>query len=183
VAPASEAATPVAEVAPTVDVPAPAEVAPTGPPAPAPRRVIMPQTGPRPIYTAPAPFPGAPARNRPIFERPRPGRAAAPDPSASPELRPRRPRHGTRRTPPHAPHPHLPRHPAGRSTRPPRLHSRRSAWSSWLPGARPGFGARPGGAPGGAPGAMPGPRAACVLPHVPASAVADSATRRPKKAR
>ena len=157
VAPASEATTSVAEVAPAVDVPTPAEAAPTGPPAPAPRRVIMPQTGPRPIYTAPAPVPGAPPRNRPIFERPRPGQSSGPGsfqrPGQSsgpggPGMAPgaRRPMHPTRPgfqgtggapgrpgfTPGGAP---------GRPGFPP----------------RPGFGARPGGAPGGAPGAMPGP--------------------------
>ena len=49
----------------------PEAAAPAGPAVP--RRVIMPQTGPRPIYTAPpAASCGVPQRGRPIFERPRP---------------------------------------------------------------------------------------------------------------
>jgi translation initiation factor IF-2 len=52
-------------------------------PAPPPRRLIVPQTGPRPVYAAPPPSPaqvrpatplrgGMPERGKPIFQRPRP---------------------------------------------------------------------------------------------------------------
>ncbi len=135
----------------------PEAAAPTAPQVPI-KRMIMPQTGPRPVYTAPPPSaattqnPGAAAggglqRGRPIFERPRP-QGSGSGPSAGyaggPGGRPamgtgpagRRPMHPTRQ------------YPAGAGgapgSRPPM-------------GGRPGFGARPGGpaGPGGAPGAMP----------------------------
>jgi len=91
-------------------------------PAPPPRRLIVPQTGPRPVYTAPvrpaasmATRPVMPERGKPIFQRPRPG--APPTGAARPPMRP-----GERR----GPHP----------TR------------SGAPGARPGFAGGPGvGAP------------------------------------
>ena len=90
-----------------------------------PRRFIVPQTGPRPVYTAPPAAPGRPAassaprgampeRGKPIFQRPRPG--AAPQGATRTPVRP-----GERR----GPHP----------TR------------SGAPGARPGFGPGVGGAP------------------------------------
>jgi len=89
--------------------------------APAPRRLIVPQTGPRPVYLAPVrtaastpPRPVMPERGKPIFQRPRPG--VPPTGAQRPALRP-----GERR----GPHP----------TR------------SGPPGARPGFGAGPGLAP------------------------------------
>ena len=71
-------------------------------PAPVARRVVMPQTGPRPIYTAPPGSPGGIQRGRPIFERPRPG-----GPPGAPGSRPpssmapgaRRPMHPTRTFP------------------------------------------------------------------------------------
>jgi translation initiation factor IF-2 len=173
-APVAEAAAPVdvlpAPVAssaatPEVDSSAPAETVPAAAPAPpagpAPRRVIMPQTGPRPIYTAPAPVPGAPQRGRPIFERPRPGQGSGPSGPGSyarpgqssgpggPGMSPgaRRPMHPTRT---------FPGGPAGPGGPP-----RPGFTPGGAPGRpgfppRPGFGARPGGAPG-APGAMPGP--------------------------
>ncbi len=101
------------------------------------RRVVMPQTGPRPSYLAP---PGAASgiqRGRPIFERPRPG-----GPTGAPGSRPssmapgaRRPMHPTRTFPTGTGAPGAPR-------------------PGFTPGARPGFGARPGGvAPG--PGESP----------------------------
>jgi len=72
----------------------------------APPRVIMPHTGPRPVYKAPAssagaasrPAPGRPEPGKPIFQRPRPTQAA---PGARPTLRPgeRRPMHPTRQSP------------------------------------------------------------------------------------
>ena len=107
-------------------------------------RVIMPQTGPRPIYTAPAGAAATPQRGRPIFERPRPQAPGAPGAAvlrAWPGAR--RPMHPTR-TFPGGPG----GAPGGAPGRP-----------GFAPGARPGFrprpgfGARPGGAPGGAPGA------------------------------
>jgi len=124
------------------------------PAAPA-RRVIMPQTGPRPVYTAPPPAPvqapSAPAgqtqgglqRGRPIFDR-RPGGApGGPRPQAGPPGQfpgGRRPMHPTRNQP---------------SGGPP--GAARPGF-----GQRPGFGARPGfGGPrpgmGGAPGLVPPP--------------------------
>ena len=138
------AAPPAAEAAP---------VEATAPPAaprlvaPAPPRTIMPQTGPRPVYKAPAPppmaaspsisapgalrpAPGRPVPGQPIFQR-RP--ATAPG-GVRPPLKPgeRRPMHPTRNAPV--------------GTRP--------------PGMRPGMGAGTGMAPGGAaaPGARPGGR-------------------------
>jgi translation initiation factor IF-2 len=91
-----------------------------------PRRLIVPQTGPRPVYLAPPvaapragtsapPRGGMPERGKPIFQRPRPG--VPPQGQTRPPVRP-----GERR----GPHP----------TR------------SGAPGARPGFGAGAGvGAP------------------------------------
>jgi translation initiation factor IF-2 len=94
----------------------PAASAPAAPP----RRLIVPQTGPRPVYSAPVRPAGAPPRQvmpergKPIFQRPRPG--VAPTGAPRPPMRP-----GERR----GPHP----------TR------------SGPPGARPGFGAGAGLAP------------------------------------
>jgi translation initiation factor IF-2 len=127
-------------VEPTIE--AAAEVVPAAPAAPAVpvRRVVMPQTGPRPIYTAPAGSAAGIQRGRPIFERPRPG-----GPTGAPGSRPpssmapgaRRPMHPTRTFPAGAP---------GGPGGPPR--------PGFTPGARPAFGARPGGvAPG--PGESP----------------------------
>ncbi|HEX4310395.1 MAG TPA: translation initiation factor IF-2 [Acidobacteriaceae bacterium] len=145
-APAVEPAAPAAAVAPT----------------PVPRRVIMPQTGPRPVYSAPPPSPTAAAgpghgpgpgsgpggiqRGRPIFDRrpggpgsggpggPRPGMGGGPGGPAGV----RRPMHPTRSAP---------GGPGGPGQRPGM-------------GARPGFGQRPFGARpgmGGAPGLAPPP--------------------------
>ncbi|MEP6644960.1 MAG: translation initiation factor IF-2 [Acidobacteriaceae bacterium] len=79
-----------------------------------PPRMIMPQTGPRPVYKAPMrpagatptqqpgapmrPAPGRPVPGQPIFQRPRPGTAA---PGTRPPMRPgeRRPMHPTRQSP------------------------------------------------------------------------------------
>ncbi len=114
----------------------------SGPPA---KRMIMPQTGPRPVYKAPegaAQTIGGMQRGKPIFERPRPqgagGTGGAPPFGSRPASGPvgpggiRRPMHPTRQ------------HPTG------------------APGARPGMLGRPGfGAPrpgmAGAPGAAPPP--------------------------
>ncbi len=139
--------------APVIEAPAPVEVEETATPeasaVPA-RRVIMPQTGPRPIYTAPAPVPGAPPR-RPIFERPRPGAPGAPGsrPGMGGPMAPgaRRPMHPTRSFPGG---PGSPSGPGG----PPRPGFTPGVRPGFPP--RPGFGARPGGGPG-APGTMPGP--------------------------
>ena len=98
-------------VASAPEIPAVKLVAP-GPPAP---RMIVPQTGPRPVYKAPLrpmhptavagppvaagmrPAPGKPVPGQPIFQRPRPGMA----PGARPLARPgeRRPMHPTRQSP------------------------------------------------------------------------------------
>jgi len=122
----------------TVVAPVAAAPAVVAPPV---RRVVMPQTGPRPIYTAPAGTPpGGIQRGRPIFERPRPG-----GPPGAPGSRPssmapgaRRPMHPTRTFPTGT------GAPGGVPGRP-----------GFTPGgARPPFGARPGGvAPG--PGESP----------------------------
>ena len=87
-----------------------ASAPPPRPQAPGPR-MIMPQTGPRPVYKAPIrpmgaqptagagaparPTPGRPVPGQPIFQRPRPAPGA---PGARPPLRPgeRRPMHPTR---------------------------------------------------------------------------------------
>ena len=157
---AAPAAEVVAAEAPAVEAAAPAEPEAAAPapepaaPAPPVRRVVMPQTGPRPVYKAPpAPpvVPGAPGmasgpggmqRNRPIFDR----RAGAPGtqggfgqrpPQGAPGQFPGgpRPKHPTRS----APGGFTPGGPGG-------------------PGGRPGFGQRPGFAgPGGRPG-FGGPR-------------------------
>ena len=98
------------------------------------RRVVMPQTGPRPIYTAPAGAAHGIQRGRPIFERPRPGAAGAPGSRPASTMAPgaRRPMHPTRTFPTGTGEPGRP---------------------GFTPGsARPGYGARPGG-----PGVMPGP--------------------------
>src|SRR5438105_2650483 len=92
----------------------PAAPPPPRPVAP-PRRMIVPQTGPRPVYKAPPPrpaapqastqpgapmrpAPGRPVPGQPIFQRPRPG---APQSGTRPPLRPgeRRPMHPTRQSP------------------------------------------------------------------------------------
>jgi translation initiation factor IF-2 len=133
VAPVSEPeqiATPVVPQAPAAQPQAPAaSAAPSQPLAPnkpiaqqpPPRRLIVPQTGPRPVYTAPirppapagsiAPRPGGPGMNRPapgrpipgqpIFQRPRPQGMQQGAPTGRPPLRPgeRRPMHPTRSAP------------------------------------------------------------------------------------
>ncbi|MGA8301636.1 MAG: translation initiation factor IF-2 [Terriglobales bacterium] len=109
------AASPTASAAPPAQPPTQPGVtlqgaapsAPPKPPMPAtPQpRMIMPQTGPRPVYKAPVPPPGAPIRpapgrpvpGQPIFQRtPRPAA-----PGSRPPLRPgeRRPMHPTRVAP------------------------------------------------------------------------------------
>ncbi|MDT8069833.1 MAG: translation initiation factor IF-2 [Terriglobia bacterium] len=117
VAPVEQPAAPVAEkrVAAPPAPPAaqqpqrPAAAQPTGAKSHAPghgaqpRRLIVPQTGPRPVYTAPpqavkAPVaPRAPVRGQPIFQRPRPQQGGAP--GSRPPMRPgeRRPMHPTSR--------------------------------------------------------------------------------------
>ncbi len=106
-----EAATPAAPVthlAPPARTAAPPTPAPTehvrpAQPAPPPRRLIVPQTGPRPVYAAqirPAvstpPRNVMPERGKPIFQRPRPG--APPTGAPRPPMRPgeRRGPHPTR---------------------------------------------------------------------------------------
>ena len=104
---ASAAAPPAQPAAPAAAVTA----KPAAPPAPPPR-MIVPQTGPRPVYKAPPPkpreagapagatlrpAPGRPVPGQPIFQRPRPQVPGAP----RPPLRPgeRRPMHPTRQSP------------------------------------------------------------------------------------
>jgi len=118
-----------------------------GAPIAAPRRIITPQTGPRPVYAAPQrpvgatvtpgqpiggvrAAPGRPVPGQPIFQRPRPT-AGAPG-TARPPLRPgeRRPMHPTRTSPtgtrPPGMAPGLPppgeRRPGGPSRRPGQRH-------------------------------------------------------------
>ncbi len=110
---------------------APPSVRPGQPIGGAQRRLIVPQTGPRPVYTAPPPSPtvprpmastgvpargGMPERGKPIFQRPRPGAPMQGAPTGRPPMRP-----GERR----GPHP----------TR------------AGAPGMRPPFGGGPGMAP------------------------------------
>jgi translation initiation factor IF-2 len=136
--PAAPPAAPVDQISASADVPlvkepeapvepkAPAAATPHHPAKPAapqapPRRLIVPQTGPRPVYTAPIrpastpapnmgttrppqnrPQPGRPVPGQPIFQRPRPqGATGAPPMGGRPPLRPgeRRPMHPTRSAP------------------------------------------------------------------------------------
>ncbi|MBZ5597665.1 MAG: translation initiation factor IF-2 [Acidobacteriia bacterium] len=113
--PIAEATPPAAVAAPPPAPAAPTSAKPGVPSAPAPPhasrpRMIVPQTGPRPVYKAPPgaqpsmaasgaparPAPGRPVPGQPIFQRPRPGAA----PGRAP-LRPgeRRPMHPTRQSP------------------------------------------------------------------------------------
>jgi translation initiation factor IF-2 len=101
---------PVSAAAPAPPPVEPAQLQAAASPKPAahsaPPRVIMPQTGPRPVYKAPPPSaratsrpaPGRPEPGKPIFQRPRPQAAA---PGARPLPRPgeRRPMHPTRQSP------------------------------------------------------------------------------------
>jgi translation initiation factor IF-2 len=113
---------PVVEEKPAA--PAPPALEPNKPIVPAARRLIVPQTGPRPVYSAPqrpasaappsasaGPRPGAgqrpsgglPVRGQPIFQRPRPqgpGQGAGPGGPRAPFVPgQRRPMHPTRTTP------------------------------------------------------------------------------------
>ena len=118
----------------------PAQPATPKAPAVPPRRMIVPQTGPRPVYTAPPPrpaastprpAPGRPVPGQPIFQRPRPQMA----PGARPPLRPgeRRPMHPTRSSPtgrpmgvgPGAPPPTAPGRPTSRPGGPARRPGQR----------------------------------------------------------
>ena len=89
-------------------------IPPPKPSGAAPRRVIMPQTGPRPVYKAPPqplapaagagprPQPGRPVPGQPIFQRPRP---AAPSNMRAPLGAQRRGLHPTRQAPAGTPRP------------------------------------------------------------------------------
>src|SRR5581483_5262293 len=106
----AQAAPPAASTTPPA---APRPAAPTQPTTPM-RRMIVPQTGPRPVYKAPPqapprptasapgapprPAPGRPVPGQPIFQRPRP--AGSPM-GTRPPMRPgeRRPMHPTRQSP------------------------------------------------------------------------------------
>ena len=105
VAPTAKPGTPAPPV--QTEAAAPARPAPPAHPAPPQRRLIVPQTGPRPVYTAPVrpvattpPRPVMPERGKPIFQRPRPG--VPPTGAARPPMRPgeRRGPHPTRSGPP-----------------------------------------------------------------------------------
>jgi translation initiation factor IF-2 len=117
-APSVPATPPIAASAqPAAPVASPRPAAPPVPAAPQPPapRMIVPQTGPRPVYKAPPPrpaapvsgspmgmrpAPGRPVPGQPIFQRPRPQGPGAPG-APRPPLRPgeRRPMHPTRSTP------------------------------------------------------------------------------------
>src|SRR5215472_12257648 len=132
--PAAPAAPPAGTPRPPVRPGQPLHPAAGTAPTHAPRRLIVPQTGPRPVYSAPvrpaasaAPRNVMPERGKPIFQRPRPG--IPPTGGPRPPLRP-----GERR----GPHP----------TR------------SGPPGARPGFAAGPGLAPPPPTGQRPAGRPA-----------------------
>jgi translation initiation factor IF-2 len=126
----------------------PAAVAPPEPskpaaPQPPVRRLIVPQTGPRPVYTAPPAVPrpagGLPVRGQPIFQRPRP-QAPSGAPGQRTPLGPgqRRPMHPTRTSPTGRPMPGRPGMGVGLG----------------MPPTGPG---RPAGRPGG-PSRRPGQR-------------------------
>jgi translation initiation factor IF-2 len=141
--PVAAAPAPVVEAAPPAPVVEPVIEAAAAPV----RRVVMPQTGPRPTYLAPPPAPGA--SRTPIFQRPRPGyQGGSSAPSGGPGApgsRPgsmapgaRRPMHPTRT---------FPGGPAGAPGAP-----------GFAPrpgmGTRPGFGNRAGGPGGTGPGGL-----------------------------
>ncbi|HEX5233831.1 MAG TPA: translation initiation factor IF-2 [Silvibacterium sp.] len=163
-APAVAAPPPPPPAAQTADTPpaVPAQsAAATEPQSSAPRRVIMPQTGPRPVYAAPASVPvsqrpntagtGTPAggiqRGRPIFDR----RPAGPGGPGGPGGYGPRPQSG----PPGAPGARRPMHPTRTTPGGAPAGARPGFGQRPGMGARPGFGQRPG--PGGAPGLMPPP--------------------------
>ncbi len=169
-APAADKPTPPLEAAPADAATPAAELPAAAAPSAAPpiRRVVMPQTGPRPVYKAPivAPAPAAagPAtpqgpgiqRGKPIFDRrpvgggpggfsgPRPGGGPGGPPGQFPGAGPR-PKHPTRSGPGGFPG-SAPGGPGGR----PGFPGQRPAF-----GQRPGFGPRPGGF--GAGGTTPPP--------------------------
>ncbi len=151
-APETEAAVPSISAESTA-APAQAARSKTPPPAPAPpaRRMVMPQTGPRPVYKAPILPPVEPGtgnlapgvgiqRGKPIFDR---------RPSGGPGSYPQRTPGGSS-APGQFPGGPRPKHP----TRTPMGGSA----GPGAPGARPGFGARPGlgGPPRPGFGARPG---------------------------
>ncbi|MGH9530506.1 MAG: translation initiation factor IF-2, partial [Terriglobales bacterium] len=120
---ASPVASAPASSASTLSAPVARTTAPTAPVSQqAPPRMIIPQTGPRPVYKAPIrnvppssaapssfapggpprsasprPMPGRPVPGQPIFQRPRPGAPIASRPTARPGER--RPMHPTRQSP------------------------------------------------------------------------------------
>ena len=181
-APVAATPAPPAAVAPA---PPPAEPPPLEAPAAPIRRVIMPQTGPRPVYTAPpaverpAPTPSAAApggvqRGRPIFDR-RPGGGPGSAPGSSYGQRPSGGYAGPSSPGGYA-GPGGPGGPAG-ARRP--MHPTRPGFAPSGPGGRPGgpggrpgfgaprpggFGARPG--VGGAPGS-PSPMGEAPRPQRP----------------
>ena len=178
---------PAAPVAPAVEAApeAPVVSAPVLPAVPV-RKVVMPQTGPRPVYKAPPPPPpsAAPAaaaagpgiqRGRPIFDR-RPGGPSGPSGPGGPGGFQQRPQGGypnsggfqPQGAPGQFPGGPRPKHP----TRPGFTPSGPGG-----PGARPGFGARPGGGGFGAPrpgGGFGGPGGPPPAPGEPTRAARPS---------
>jgi translation initiation factor IF-2 len=159
--PAAPPSAPVAAAPPAAEAPAtpapPQKPASQQPIVPQ-RRMITPQTGPRPVYTAPPPRPQAPpsqshghpqgarpqgvVRGQPIFQRPRPQGQGGP-----PGSRPQYQRPGEQRR---GPHPTS----AARTGFPP----------------RPGMGVPPGGPPppgSGKPAGRPGPPRRPGQPYIP----------------
>jgi translation initiation factor IF-2 len=151
-----------AAAVPAAEAPAAAAQAPESKPAasaplpPAPRRVVMPQTGPRPVYKAPpvaaASAPPAPAqgggiqRGKPIFDR-RPTGGAP----------------GFQQRTPGAPG----QFPGGPRPKHPTRSGFAGPAGQGAPGGRPGFGQRPGFGgprPGGFGGPRPGPGGAVPPP-------------------
>jgi translation initiation factor IF-2 len=150
-APPVAAAPPPPPPAPVAEAPIAIEAAaaPEVPAAPV-RRVVMPQTGPRPTYLAPPPPPGG--SRTPIFQRPRPGYqggqggapGSRPGMSGGPGMAPgaRRPMHPTRT---------FPGGPAGSGGGP---GAPGFAPRPGFGAGRPGFGNRPGGPGGTGPGGL-----------------------------
>jgi translation initiation factor IF-2 len=97
VKPSNVPAAPLSATAPTTEASVDIQAA-AAPEAPAPRRVVMPQTGPRPTYTAPAG-----AARTPIFQRPRPSYQGGAGTGAPGAPGARRPMHPTRSYPGGAP--------------------------------------------------------------------------------
>jgi len=148
----SRGPTPAAPVVETPPAPeAVDETAAASPAAPA-RRVIMPQTGPRPIYTAPAPVAGAAPAAVPSSRRPRPGFPPAVPAEPPARVRPWAPppAHAARCTP-RAPSPGDLPVLADRAQRVPASPPAHVPVSLPVPASRRVLAEQPGGAPEGGP--------------------------------